>query len=73
MQHTNKSTKITALAITLNEEENVKKYVKSLSFADEIIFIDSQSTDKTAIIAQEMGVKVIQRPFDNFLIKEILQ
>ena len=32
--------KITALAITLNDEENVKKYVQSLSFADEIIFID---------------------------------
>ena len=58
--------KITALAITLNEEENVKQYVESLSFADEIIFVDSNSTDKTVEIAESLGVKVIQRDFDNF-------
>ncbi len=58
--------KITALAITLNEEENVKHYIQSLSFADEIIFIDSNSTDATVAIAKELGVTVIQRNFDNF-------
>lgn len=58
--------KISALAITLNEEENIKRYVESLSFADEIIFVDSLSTDKTVEIAEEMGVKVIKRKFDNF-------
>lgn len=58
--------KTTALAITLNEEENVKKYVQSLSFADEIIFIDAHSTDATVAIAKELGVKVIQRTFDDF-------
>ncbi len=58
--------KITALAITLNEEHNVKRYVQSLSFADEIIFIDSNSTDATVALAKELGVTVIQRPFDDF-------
>ncbi|MDR6846082.1 glycosyltransferase family 2 protein [Flavobacterium granuli] len=58
--------KITALAITLNEEENVKRYVQSLSFADEIIFIDSNSTDETVAIAKKMGVQVISRDFDDF-------
>jgi glycosyltransferase involved in cell wall biosynthesis len=58
--------KITALAITLNEEENVKCYVESLSFVDEIIFIDSFSTDRTVEIAREMGVIVIQNKFENF-------
>ncbi|PWA10882.1 glycosyltransferase family 2 protein [Flavobacterium laiguense] len=58
--------KITALAITLNEEQNVKRYVQSLSFADEIIFIDSNSTDATVALAKELGVTVIQRPFDDF-------
>jgi glycosyltransferase involved in cell wall biosynthesis len=58
--------KITALAITLNEEDNVKRYVQSLSFADEIIFIDSNSTDATVSIAKELGVRVIQRNFDDF-------
>lgn len=58
--------KITALAITLNEEENVKRHIQSLDFADEIIFIDSNSTDATVKIAEELGVKVIQRSFDDF-------
>jgi glycosyltransferase involved in cell wall biosynthesis len=66
MVQNNKYPKITALAITLNEEENVKRYVDSLSFADEIIFIDSQSDDQTVTIAEQLGVKVIQRKFDNF-------
>ncbi len=58
--------KITALAITYNEEENVQRYVKSLSFADEIIFVDSQSNDNTIAISEKMGVTVIQRKFDDF-------
>jgi glycosyltransferase involved in cell wall biosynthesis len=58
--------KITALAITLNEEENVKRFVQSLSFADEIIFIDSYSTDATVALAKELGVTVILRQFDDF-------
>ena len=58
--------KITALAITLNDEENVKKYVHSLSFADEIIFIDAYSTDTTVTLAKELGITVIQRTFDDF-------
>lgn len=58
--------KITALAITLNEESNIKRYVESLNFVDEIIFIDSYSTDSTVKLATELGVKVIQREFDDF-------
>lgn len=66
MSENNIPQKITALAITYNEEINVKRYVESLSFADEIIFVDSQSTDKTVEIAIKMGVKVIERKFTNF-------
>lgn len=57
---------ISALAITFNEEEHIERYIKSLSFADEIIIIDSFSTDKTVEIAKELGAKVVQREFDNF-------
>ena len=66
MFENNTSQKITALAITFNEEENVKRYVESLSFADEIIFVDSLSTDNTVAIAKEMGVTVIQNKFKDF-------
>lgn len=58
--------KISALAISFNEEQNVKRYIESLSFADEIIFIDSKSTDKTVEIAEKMGARVIEKEFENF-------
>lgn len=66
MSENNTRQKITALAITFNEEDNVKNYVESLSFADEIIFVDSFSTDNTVSIAIEMGVNVIQNKFVDF-------
>lgn len=66
MTEKNENTKITALAISYNEEHNVKRYIESLSFADEIILIDSQSTDNTVSIAQGMGAKVIQNKFEDF-------
>ncbi len=66
LKENNLKPKITVLAITLNEEENVKKYVQSFSFADEIIFVDGYSTDATTALAKELGVTVIQRTFDDF-------
>lgn len=58
--------KITALAITLNEEQNIERYIKSLHFADEIIIVDSFSNDKTVEIAKNLNVKVIQNKFIDF-------
>ncbi|MBC7524972.1 MAG: glycosyltransferase family 2 protein [Flavobacterium sp.] len=66
MTENNQIPKITALAITFNEEENVKRYVEGLHFVDEIIFIDSISTDKTVALAHELNVSVLERKFDNF-------
>lgn len=61
------SRKISALAITLNEASVIEKFIKSLWFADEIIIVDSFSTDETVAIASKMEkVKVLQRKFDNF-------
>lgn len=59
--------KITALAITLNEAHNIEAYIESLWFADEIVIVDSFSTDKTVSLASKYGkVTVFQRVFDNF-------
>ena len=60
------SPKISALAITFNEEENVERYIKSLSFADEILLVDSFSTDNTVAIAEKHGATVIKRKFTDF-------
>ena len=58
--------KITALAISYNEALNVERYIERLKFADEIIFVDSESTDNTQTLAAQMGAKVLTRPFTNF-------
>ncbi len=57
---------ISALAITYNEEEHIERFIKSLSFVDEIVIVDSGSTDSTVAIAQSLHIKVVHRDFDNF-------
>lgn len=59
-------TKITAIIPTLNEEIHIEEAIKSVSFADEIIVIDSFSTDKTIQLAEKHQVKIIKREFDDF-------
>jgi glycosyltransferase involved in cell wall biosynthesis len=59
-------TKISAIIPTLNEEIHIADAIKSVSFADEIIVIDSFSTDKTIEIAEKLNVKIIKRKFDDF-------
>lgn len=58
--------KITAIIPTLNEEIHIKDAIKSVNFADEIIVIDSFSSDNTLAIAKEYNVKIIKRKFDDF-------
>ena len=58
--------KITAIIPTLNEELNIEEAIASLAFADEIIVIDSYSTDKTLSICEKLNVRLIQRVFDDF-------
>ena len=59
-------TKISAIIPTLNEEIHIAEAISSVSFADEIIIIDSFSSDKTIKIAEKMNVKIIKRKFDDF-------
>jgi glycosyltransferase involved in cell wall biosynthesis len=58
--------KITAIIPTLNEEIHIEAAIKSVSFADEIIVIDSYSSDNTVILAEKHNVKIIKRKFDDF-------
>jgi glycosyltransferase involved in cell wall biosynthesis len=59
-------TKITAIIPTFNEEIHIEEAIQSVSFADEIIIIDSFSTDATVKLAERHDVKVLQRVFDDF-------
>jgi glycosyltransferase involved in cell wall biosynthesis len=51
--------KISATIITLNEEENIAEAIRSLTFADEIVVVDSESTDLTVDIAHNLGARVL--------------
>lgn len=51
---------------TYNEEAYVAAALRSVQFADEIIVVDSFSSDKTLEIAQKFTNKTLQRKFDNF-------
>ncbi|MGB6269165.1 MAG: glycosyltransferase family 2 protein [Olleya sp.] len=58
--------RLTVIIPTYNEEHYIGDSLFSVQFADEIIVIDSFSTDNTVTIARKFNCKVIQREFDNF-------
>ncbi|MEM7550244.1 MAG: glycosyltransferase family 2 protein [Bacteroidota bacterium] len=57
--------KISVTIITLNESKNLSKCIESVkSIADEIIVLDSFSTDNTKEIAEQYGASVFENKFD---------
>ena len=56
--------KVAVLILTYNEEKNIEACCKSVDFADEVIIIDSGSTDKTIEIAEKMGAKCVYHPMN---------
>lgn len=59
--------KVSGLIITYNEEKNIQEVLECFDFCDEIIVIDSFSTDKTVEIAKRFtNVKIIQNKFEDF-------
>lgn len=58
---------LSVVALTLNEAKHIRECLESVrSFADELLVLDSGSTDSTAEIAREAGARVETRPFDNY-------
>src|SRR5690242_12225545 len=58
--------KVSAVIITFNEESLIERTLNQLWWCDEIIIIDSFSTDKTVEICQEFGCSVFTRAFNGF-------
>lgn len=56
--------KLTAIIPTGNEIHNIEAAIASVGFADEILVVDSYSTDGTYEKAQQHATKVVQRKFD---------
>lgn len=60
--------KLSVIIITFNEEQNIALCLDSVKeIADDILVVDSQSTDKTEEICLAKGARVIQHPFKNFV------
>lgn len=58
--------KISAVIIAGNEEAKIAAAIESVSFADEVLIVDSESVDRTADIAHQLGAKVIVKPWMGF-------
>ena len=60
------ASQLTVVILTKNEEHNIADCIESVRWADEVVVFDSLSQDRTVEIAQELGAKVIQRPFRDY-------
>jgi len=58
--------KLSAIIICRNEEKDIEGAIQSLLWADEVLIVDSYSTDNTLTIAGNYPVKILQRTFDNY-------
>ena len=57
---------LTVIIPTYNEENYIKDCLESVSFANQIVIVDSFSEDKTVAIALKYKCEIIKRKFDNF-------
>lgn len=58
--------KVSAVIITYNEEQIIEKTLSQLHWCDEIIVVDSYSTDNTIRICEAYGCKIFSRHFDGY-------
>jgi (heptosyl)LPS beta-1,4-glucosyltransferase len=59
-------TKVSVVIIARNEENLIARCILSVKWADEILLLDSNSSDQTREIARELGAKVHTHDFDGF-------
>ncbi|HZL55908.1 MAG TPA: glycosyltransferase family 2 protein [Bryobacteraceae bacterium] len=58
--------KISATIVTLNEERNIARAIESLRCVDEILVVDSGSSDRTCEIAEALGARVLREPWRGY-------
>lgn len=58
-----KKSSITVICLVYNEEKRIERFIRSFYHYDEIILIDKSSTDRTAELAKNWGIKVITVPY----------
>lgn len=57
---------ISVVIITLNEEAHIERCIRSAPFADDIVVVDSFSTDRTVEIAEKCGARVFKEKWKGF-------
>ncbi len=57
---------VSILILTLNEEQNLSRCLDSVAWSDDVLVVDSFSTDRTVEIARARGVRVMQNRFEDF-------
>jgi glycosyltransferase involved in cell wall biosynthesis len=57
---------LSVLILTLDEEHNLQPCLQTLGWCDDVVVLDSGSSDATAEIARQAGARVFERPFDSF-------
>jgi glycosyltransferase involved in cell wall biosynthesis len=57
---------LTAVIITLNEEHNIVRCIRSAAWAREVLVVDSGSTDRTKELAAAEGAKVLQHAWEGY-------
>jgi glycosyltransferase involved in cell wall biosynthesis len=59
---------LSAVIITFNEEKNIERCIRSVAeIADEILVVDSFSSDRTEQICREYGVTFVNHPFEGHI------
>lgn len=57
---------VSALVLTFNEELNIARCLGALAWCDDVVVVDSGSTDRTLEICAEHGARVVHNPFVDF-------
>lgn len=65
-EDTDRPPRVSAVIITCNEEKNLIRTLPKLGWCDEIIIVDSGSTDATLAICRQFGCKIYTRKFDGY-------
>ncbi len=58
--------KISCVIITFNEEENIRRALNSVKWCDEIVVVDSGSTDRTVEICEENNCRIYKKEFNGY-------
>ena len=61
-----KQSNLSVAIITFNEADRLPDCIASVSFAEDIVVVDSGSTDDTAAVARELGCRFVHQPFLGF-------